>query len=92
MDEMQIKVIAEIVQIFELEKDEISKINDDFHKVLDIETGTTIDMVRACKVYDPASFIAGCMVSASVIDLVRIDQAAKMAERNRLEGNQMDAM
>lgn len=89
---MQIRVIAEIVSILEIERSEVSKINDDFHKVVDIGTGTTTDMIRACKVYDPASFIAGCMVSASIIDLVRVDQAAKMAEQNRLEGNQMDAM
>ena len=92
MDTTQIKVIAEIVQILELSKDEISKINDDFNKTMDIEAGTTIDMIRACKVYDPAAFLAGCMIATSVIDLVRANQHEKMAELNRLEGNHMDAM
>ena len=92
MDEIQIEVIASIIKIFEIDKDEVTKINDDFHDIMDINSGTTIDMIRACKVYDNASFIAGCMVSTSIIDLVRIHHAEKLAERDRLEGNHMDVV
>ena len=92
MDRIQIEVIASIIKILDISKDEVTKINDDFHDIMDINAGTTTDMIRACKVYDNASFIAGCMISTSIVDLVRLNHAEKLAEHNRLEGNHMDAM
>ncbi len=85
------QLISEIIKILEIKPAEIATISDEF-KELSTNAGTTEDMIRACKVYDAASFIAGAMVTTTVLDLVRTVQAEKVAERDRLEGNRMDAM
>lgn len=85
------QLISEIIKILEIKPAEIAAISDEF-KELSTNAGTTEDMIRACKIYDPASFIAGAMVTTMVLDLVRTVHAEKVAERDRLEGNRMDAM
>ena len=92
MNPTQIQLIAEIIQILGLKKEEIAEINDNFQGIMTINGGTTTDMIKACKVYDPEAFLAGCLVSTTVMNLVQDNLTEKMAEKDRLEGNRMDAM
>ncbi len=86
------QLISEIVSILEIKPAEMAAINDEFKELMATNSETTEDMIRSCKIYDSASFIAGAMVTTTVLDLVRTIQAEKVAERDRLEGNRMDAM
>ena len=86
------QLISEIVSILEIKPAEIAAINDEFKELMATNSETTEDMIRSCKIYDSASFIAGAMVTTTILDLVRTVQAEKVAERDRLEGNRMDAM
>ncbi len=77
------QLISEIVSILEIKPAEMAAINDEFKELMATNSETTEDMIRSCKIYDSASFIAGAMVTTT---------AEKVAERDRLEGNRMDAM
>lgn len=92
MEATKAQLISEIVKILELTTDQVKEINKEFQEVVSANSETTEDMIRACKVYDPAAFLAGAMVTTTVLDIVREYQAQKMAEINRLEGNFRDAV
>lgn len=92
MEATKAQLISEIVKILELTTDQVKEINKEFQEVVSANSETTEDMIRACKVYDPAAFLAGAMVTTTVLDIVREYNTQKMAEQDRLEGNRMDAM
>ncbi len=92
MEDTKAQLMVEIMKILELTQEQIKDINNDIQNAMTTSGGTTEDMIRACKIYDPTAFMAGAMVTTTVLDLVRGLQAQKMAEQNRLEGNLMDAM
>ena len=92
MIDIKTQLIAEIVELLEITPDEVAKINAEFKKVVSENINTTADMISACKVYDPASFLAGAMISTSVLDTLRDVYTLKIAEQNRLEGNFRDVI
>jgi len=92
MDPTQVQLMSEIVSLLELSQAEVSAINDDFQELVSANSKTTADMITACKVYDSASFLAGAMISTSVLDIIRANLAEKTAEHNRLEGNFRDVI
>ena len=89
MEATKAQLISEIVKILELTTDQVKEINKEFQEVVSANSETTEDMIRACKVYDPAAFLAGAMVTTTVLDIVREYNTQKMAEQDRLEGNGM---
>ena len=86
------RLISEIVKILEIKPPEIVEINKQFQELITANSETTEDMIRACKVYDPAAFLAGAMVTTTVLDLVRDLHDQKVAEKDRLEGNFRDVI
>ena len=94
MNPAQTQLMAEIVNILGITKEEVAEINANFQELMVTDdgtpnNGTTTDVIKACKVYDAESFIIGCMVSTSMMDLVQTSLAENLAERDRLEGNCM---
>ena len=92
MDKTQLEVITEIIKIFELKQEDVVAINENFQGIMAQGNETMIDMIKSCKVYDPEAFIAGAMVTTSILDMVRTNVAAKEAELHRLEGNFRDVI
>lgn len=94
MEQIDVKaqLISEIVKLLDIKPAEIVAINEEFQALMARNTGTTEEMIRSCKDYDHASFLAGAMITTSVLDVVRDVYQQKAAEQDRLEGNRMDAM
>lgn len=91
--ETKTQLMAEITKLLGVTPEEIAKINEDFAELASDCAGTTTeDMIRACKVYDPASFILGGMLSITMFELVQNVYTQKLAERDRLEGNFRDVI
>lgn len=86
------QLISEIVRILEIKPPEIVEINKEFQELVTANAENTESMIRACKAYDPASFLAGALITTTVLDIVRDVHTQKMAERDRLEGNFRDVI
>ena len=91
-DDVKTQLFSEIIKILEIKPSEVATISDDFKELMSGIGNTPEDMIRSCKIYDSASFMAGAMITTTILDLVRNVHAEKLAERDRLEGNCMDAM
>ena len=91
-DDVKTQLFSEIIKILEIKPSEVATISDEFLEVMSGIGNKPEDVIRSCKIYDPTSFMAGAMVTTTILDLVRNEHAGKSAERDRLEGNCMDAM
>jgi len=91
-EETKLQLMAEITRLLEITPEEIKKINKAFGELVVGGVGTTEDMIRACKVYDPASFIMGGMLSITMFELVNDVYAQKLAEAERLSGNGVEVI
>jgi len=91
-DDVKTQLFSEVIKILDITPSDVTKISDEFREIISESGDTPEGMIRSCKIYDPASFMAGAMVVTSVLELVRNVHAGKLAEQDRLEGNRMDAM
>jgi hypothetical protein len=90
--DIKTQLISEIVRILEIKHSEIVEINKEFQDLVTLNAESTESMIRACKVYDPGAFLAGAMITTSVLDIVRANLAERDAERERLEGGFRDVV
>lgn len=91
-DDVKKQLFSETIQILDIKPSDVAVMRDQLKELVSEAGSTPEGMIRSCKIYDPASFMAGAMVMTSILDLVRNVHAGKLAEQNRLEGNCMDAM
>lgn len=88
----KIAVVSEIMKILEITPEEIKKINEDFKKVVDVDNQSTADMIKACSVYDPASFICGAIVGTSVMEMADGIVKEKVMADSRLSTHDMEVV
>lgn len=86
----KIAVVSEIMKILEITPEEMKEINEDFKNVIDVDKQTTEDVVKACSIYDPPSFIIGAIVGTSIMEIADGILERKIVESDRLSTHDME--